>query len=60
MILKQIALEQRPRERMKEKGVEAISDSELLVIIIDGSAATGLIGTVIGYIFGHIYSDRKK
>ena len=28
--------------------------------IIDGSAATGLIGAVIGYIFGHIYSKKEK
>ncbi len=28
--------------------------------IIDGSAATGLIGAVIGYVFGHIYSKREK
>jgi len=27
---------------------------------IDSSAATGLIGTVIGYIFGHIYSKKDK
>lgn len=27
---------------------------------IDGSAATGLIGAVIGYVFGHIYSKREK
>lgn len=28
--------------------------------IIDGSAATGLIGAVIGYVFGHIYSNKDK
>ncbi len=28
--------------------------------VIDGSAATGLIGAVIGYVFGHIYSKREK
>ena len=27
---------------------------------IDGSAATGLIGAVIGYVFGHIYSKKEK
>jgi hypothetical protein len=27
---------------------------------IDGSAATGLIGAVIGYVFGHIYSRGDK
>ena len=27
---------------------------------IDGSAATGLIGAVIGYVFGHIYSKKDK
>ncbi len=30
------------------------------VKIIDGSAATGLIGAVIGYVFGHVYSQVKK
>ena len=28
--------------------------------IIDGSAATGLIGAVIGYVFGHIYSKKDR
>ena len=28
--------------------------------VIDGSAATGLIGAVIGYVFGHIYSKKEK
>lgn len=28
--------------------------------IIDGSAATGLIGAIIGYVFGHIYSNRNQ
>lgn len=28
--------------------------------IIDGSAATGLLGAIIGYVFGHIYSKREK
>lgn len=27
---------------------------------IDGSAATGLIGAVIGYIFGGLYQQRNK
>ena len=27
---------------------------------IDGSAATGLLGAVIGYVFGHIYSKKDK
>ena len=27
---------------------------------IDGSAATGLLGAIIGYVFGHIYSNREK
>jgi hypothetical protein len=27
---------------------------------IDGSAATGLLGAVIGYVFGHIYSKKEK
>lgn len=28
--------------------------------VIDGSAATGLLGAVIGYVFGHIYSRGDK
>ena len=28
--------------------------------IIDGSAATGLIGAVIGYVFGGLYSQKNK
>ena len=28
--------------------------------IIDGSAATGLIGAVIGYVFGGLYQQRNK
>jgi hypothetical protein len=28
--------------------------------IIEGSAATGLIGAIIGYVFGHIYSNKDK
>ena len=28
--------------------------------VIDGSAATGLIGAVIGYVFGHIYSKKER
>jgi hypothetical protein len=28
--------------------------------IIDGSAATGLIGAIIGYVFGHIYSNKER
>ncbi len=27
---------------------------------IDGSAATGLIGAIIGYVFGYIYAKREK
>ena len=27
--------------------------------VIDGSAATGLIGAMIGYVFGRIYSDKS-
>ena len=26
---------------------------------IDGSAATGLLGVIIGYVFGHIYSKKN-
>ncbi len=28
--------------------------------IIDGSAATGLIGAVIGYVFGGLYQQKNK
>lgn len=28
--------------------------------VIDGSAATGLIGAIIGYVFGYIYSKKEK
>jgi hypothetical protein len=28
--------------------------------IIDGSAATGLIGAIVGYVFGHIYSNKGR
>ena len=28
--------------------------------IIDGSAATGLIGAIIGYVFGGLYQNRQK
>ena len=27
---------------------------------IDGSAATGLLGAIIGYVFGYIYSKRER
>ena len=33
--MKQIAIEQRPRERLKEKGVENLSDTELLALILE-------------------------
>lgn len=35
MILKQITLEQRPRERAKEKGIESLSDAELVAILLE-------------------------
>jgi hypothetical protein len=28
--------------------------------IIDASAATGLIGAIIGYVFGHIYASKRN
>lgn len=28
--------------------------------IVDGSAATGLIGAIIGYVFGGLYQQRNK
>ncbi|MBI2654363.1 DNA repair protein RadC [Candidatus Woesearchaeota archaeon] len=34
MRIKEIALEQRPRERLKAKGIDNLSDSELLAIIL--------------------------
>jgi len=27
---------------------------------IDGSAATGLLGAIVGYVFGYIYAKREK
>ena len=34
MKIKEIALEQRPRERLKAKGIDSLSDAELLAIIL--------------------------
>ena len=34
MLIKEIALEQRPRERLKTKGLDNLNDSELLAIIL--------------------------
>ena len=36
--IKEIALEQRPRERLKAKGVDSLSDSELLAIIMENGS----------------------
>src|SRR3989338_10431501 len=38
MILKQISLEQRPRERAKEKGIESLNDAELLALILENGS----------------------
>ena len=35
MRIKEIALEQRPRERLKSKGIESLNDSELLALILE-------------------------
>lgn len=35
MLIKQIALEQRPRERAKEKGIESLGDAELVAILLE-------------------------
>ena len=34
MMLKEISLEQRPRERLKQKGVEALNDAEILAVLL--------------------------
>ena len=34
MLIKEIALEQRPRERLKIKGIDSLSDAELLAIVL--------------------------
>ena len=38
MLIKEIALEQRPRERLKSKGVDNLSDAELLAIIVQNGS----------------------
>ena len=44
MLMKEICLEQRPRERLKEKGVETLSDVELLAVILqNGSIGENVI-----------------
>ncbi|MBI2101770.1 DNA repair protein RadC [Candidatus Woesearchaeota archaeon] len=35
MLIRQISIEQRPRERAKEKGIESLSDSELVAILLE-------------------------
>jgi DNA repair protein RadC len=35
MLIKEIALEQRPRERVKSKGIESLNDPELLALILE-------------------------
>ncbi len=35
MRLKEIAIEQRPRERLKTKGIDSLNDSELLALILE-------------------------
>jgi DNA repair protein RadC len=34
MLIKDIALDQRPRERLKSKGIDSLNDSELLALIL--------------------------
>lgn len=38
MLIKEIALEQRPRERLKAKGIDSLSDAELLAIILQNGS----------------------
>lgn len=35
MLIKQISLEQRPRERVKSKGIESLGDAELVAILLE-------------------------
>jgi len=35
MRIKEIAIEQRPRERLKSKGIESLNDSEILTLILE-------------------------
>ena len=35
MILKEIAIDQRPRERLKSKGVDSLNDSEILALLLE-------------------------
>ena len=39
LLIKEIALDQRPRERLKIKGIENLSDSELLAIILQSGTS---------------------
>ena len=34
MILKEISIDQRPRERLKSKGIESLTDSEVLALLL--------------------------
>ncbi|MCH8003316.1 MAG: hypothetical protein IH934_01690 [Nanoarchaeota archaeon] len=40
MRLKEIALDQRPRERLKSKGIDSLNDSEVLALVLE----TGSLG----------------
>jgi len=40
MRIKEIALDQRPRERLKSKGIDSLNDSEILALLLE----TGSLG----------------
>ena len=35
MLIKEIAIDQRPRERLKIKGIDSLNDSELLALLLE-------------------------
>jgi len=35
MILKEYAIEQQPRERLKSKGIDSLNDSEVLALLLE-------------------------
>jgi len=44
MMLREVSLEQRPRERLNSEGVSSLSDAELLALILEkGSKGEGVV-----------------
>ncbi len=50
------------RQQYMDFGIMVFITAGILILafkkIIDGSAATGLIGVIVGYVFGHIYPKK--